>query len=546
LPLHRRVLIRGLVMALKTKSGCTMWLNIVCRYVDVRITICGTGKTTLNRKLMAFTRSIGGISVGCAATALAASIYNDGLFTTHGLFKFPVDKAGEFDGDPVAKFQNMQCKLDNTQNPQRRELLLACSLIVWDESCSNDKIILESLYDILNPMPNMVFHLSGDFRQILPIIGREGSKAAVLAATVCYSELWSTFCINELTQNVRLNVLGMHDEQRKQDAWARFILAVGNGDEIPHGSNYFAESFPITRDEAAEMYERPVMEEVLHDTQLYRLRNIKTIAEDIPIETQDPDDYSHSVRQLIDILIGGNFELFHPSQRFIVAATNVRVDFWNQAIQSKNPHPLHFFYSENKIAEVDDPYGILESMMKNHNVCDSLKAHDVPPHTLQLKVGDVCLLMVNWSTTHGLTKNMRVLVKAFRTNVIIVETTDDRKHNFALPRVYFEFCSSYGMSFKMIRKQFPLRLAYCLSYNRSQGQSADFIVMDTVHPPFAHGHTYVALGRCRQYTGIMVYASEKQVVRDADTRDIVAVDVVNVVHKEVLEKCNVNPHMQMD
>ena len=86
----------------------------------------------------------------------------------------------------------------------------------------------------------------------------------------------------------------------------------------------------------------------------------------------------------------------------------------------------------------------------------------------------------------------------------------------------------------MIRKQYPLKLAYCLSYNRSQGQSADAIIMDIVNPPFAHGHFYVGSSRVRWYSGLIIYCHHDQARYNDNGSEVIGVVVPNVVHKEVL------------
>ena len=51
----------------------------------------GSGKTTLAKKIMAYTRSKSLVALGCASTGLAATIY-DNFYTTHTLSCFPVDE----------------------------------------------------------------------------------------------------------------------------------------------------------------------------------------------------------------------------------------------------------------------------------------------------------------------------------------------------------------------------------------------------------------------------------------------------------------------
>lgn len=70
--------------------------NIITQAIDSRLTQKfflhgkgGCGKTTLAKKLMAYTRSKGYVALGCASTGLAASIYDD-FYTAHALFMYPV------------------------------------------------------------------------------------------------------------------------------------------------------------------------------------------------------------------------------------------------------------------------------------------------------------------------------------------------------------------------------------------------------------------------------------------------------------------------
>ena len=48
----------------------------------------GSGKSTLCKKIMAWTRSQNKLALGCASTGLAAAIYDD-FNKAHSLFKFP-------------------------------------------------------------------------------------------------------------------------------------------------------------------------------------------------------------------------------------------------------------------------------------------------------------------------------------------------------------------------------------------------------------------------------------------------------------------------
>ena len=171
----------------------------------------------------------------------------------------------------------------------------------------------------------------------------------------------------------------------------------------------------------------------------------------------------------------------------------------------------------------------------NENVIN----HNVHLHKLLLKVGDVCLLCVNYSKRFGLTKNRKVIIEDIKTNRIGVTIANDT-NNIGIvwiPRLKFAFRTKNGSSFSIIRTQFPFRLAYCLTYNKSQGQSSKGVIMDVTYPPFAHGHLYVALTRCRFYKRIAFYGLESQIERD-EQNEINCINVQNIMHKEVLQEFN--------
>ncbi|CAN7018244.1 unnamed protein product [Brassica oleracea var. botrytis] len=51
------------------------------------------------------------------------------------------------------------------------------------------------------------------------------------------------------------------------------------------------------------------------------------------------------------------------------------------------------------------------------------------------------------------------------------------------------------LPFTLRRRQFPIRLCYALTINKSQGQSLKEVILYLSKPVFAHGQLYVALSR---------------------------------------------------
>lgn len=62
-------------------------------------------------------------------------------------------------------------------------------------------------------------------------------------------------------------------------------------------------------------------------------------------------------------------------------------------------------------------------------------------------------------------------------------------------------------SFEVTRTQFPVRLAYAMTYNKSQSQTLQKVLVDSIDPPFSHGHLYVAFSRVRDPRNIRLLCS---------------------------------------
>jgi hypothetical protein len=153
-----------------------------------------------------------------------------------------------------------------------------------------------------------------------------------------------------------------------------------------------------------------------------------------------------------------------------------------------------------------------------------------------LKIGDVCLVT---RALKGLeiANNSRVLIVAIGEHTITVRTIgQNRERMIKIPRITFKFRLPYGKSYQLTRKQFPLRLAYAMTYNKSQSQTLSKVLLDVTSPPFSHGQLYVALSRVRDCQNIVMYLKREQLTEIQIDRHIMGLvpTIENIVYQDVI------------
>ena len=102
----------------------------------------------------------------------------------------------------------------------------------------------------------------------------------------------------------------------------------------------------------------------------------------------------------------------------------------------------------------------------------------------------LAMLITNLNFSEDLVNGQKVVVRGVSPNsrVIRVELLNSDGYIVLIPRIYFHAqVGRYGITFN--RVQFPLRIAYSLTINKSQGQTLSRIGLDMRSDCFAHGQT---------------------------------------------------------
>lgn len=80
------------------------------------------------------------------------------------------------------------------------------------------------------------------------------------------------------------------------------------------------------------------------------------------------------------------------------------------------------------------------------------------------------------------------------------------------------------LSLKLRGRQFPVRPAFAMTINKSQGQTLDHVGIYLPTKVFSHSQLYVALSRATTRCNVVLLSSD-----NVDSTE------VNVVHKEILQ-----------
>jgi ATP-dependent DNA helicase PIF1 len=216
-------------------------------------------------------------------------------------------------------------------------------------------------------------------------------------------------------------------------------------------------------------------------------------------------------------------------QRSILAPKNIDVDEVNNAILESLSEESHTYLSANSLIPTEEgasvATGVSMDSLYSVEFLNTLQFSDIANHELELKVGMPILLLRNLNQLIGLCNGTRLIVKKLGQRVIEAEiiTGNNVGKRVFIPRIIM--CpSGTNWPFVLRHCQFPVRVAFAITINKSQGQTLDNVGVYLLSPVYSHGQLYVAISRVTSSANINIFKGQGP---DGYMR--------NVIYKEVLE-----------
>ena len=183
----------------------------------------------------------------------------------------------------------------------------------------------------------------------------------------------------------------------------------------------------------------------------------------------------------------------------ILAAKNSDVDVLNDATLDRLEGQEKIYHSADEA--FDD--GAVRDDSVPHEYLNTIVVSGMLLHRTILKIGAPILLLHNLDPPGGLCNGTRLIVTALGERVMevkILTGTHVGKSSF-IPCISLDTSASSGLPFTLRRRQFPIRLTFGMTINKSQGQSLKVVGIHLINSVFAHGQLYIAISRptdCRQ------------------------------------------------
>ena len=341
------------------------------------------------------------------------------------------------------------------------KLVKMAKIILIDEATMLDRLQLEtldrSLKDLVGiseePFGGKVILLAGDFRQCLPVVPG-ANRAGTVGHCINKSRLWPSFHILRLTENMRVKASG----DPILESFDQWTLSIGNG-----------------LDKNGDV--------LIPDEMVTKI---------IPNSNTDPKNEERSMKKFcLEVFPNIKKSIETPGWlegRTILAPTNREVDAINAVMEDFLPN------ASTKLLSADTLENPQDSFRFNSEYLNTLKPNGFPHHSLSLKPGMPLMLLRNLNPRQGLCNGTRLIYDTCIDKKLLQCRIVGSNRVVLIPRITF-IPKVNEYPFEWQRRQFPVRPAFAITINKSQGQTLKFAGIWLRGQVFTHGQLYVACSR---------------------------------------------------
>jgi ATP-dependent DNA helicase PIF1 len=142
------------------------------------------------------------------------------------------------------------------------------------------------------------------------------------------------------------------------------------------------------------------------------------------------------------------------------------------------------------------------------------------------------MLLRNLNQSEGLCNGTRLIITCLGDKVIEgqIMTGTHKSKIVIIPRISLTLKNT-RWPFVLQRRQYPIKVCYAMTINKSQGQTLSKVGVYLKKPVFTHGQLYVAISRVTSQNGLFILIEDDSGNCSTKTR--------NIVYKEVFTRITI-------